>query len=111
MRKDEFPEYQALLAPFYYKIGESLVTYIECNMDEMNNLKPLVLPEDPDEVSQHDEEEEKVPESSQNSQPIIEDVIDSGAVKEQSPEKENEPENGEFEDLRDDIFENFGLCE
>ena len=57
------------------------------------------------------QEEEKVPVSSQNSQLIIEDVIDSGAVKEQSPEKENETENGEFEDLRDDIFENFGLCE
>ena len=85
LRKDNYPEYQVLLAPFYYKIGESLVSYIECNMNEMNQLKPLVLPED--ELSQQDDnEEEKVPEASQNSEePLIEDIIDSGAVKQQSP--------------------------
>ena len=43
LRKDKYPEYQILLAPFYYKIGDSLVTYIECNMNEMNQLKPLEI--------------------------------------------------------------------
>ena len=45
MRKQgNFLEYEILLAPFYYKLADSLVTYIEFNMDEMNNLKPLELP-------------------------------------------------------------------
>ena len=47
-RKDAFEEYQILLAPFYYKKGDALATYIESNMDEMNQLKPLNIPEDPD---------------------------------------------------------------
>ena len=37
--------YQILLAPFYYKVGSALANYVECNVDEMNNLKPLELPE------------------------------------------------------------------
>ena len=49
LRKDSYPEYQVLMAPFYYKQGELLVSYIECNMNEMNQLKPLELPEDPEE--------------------------------------------------------------
>ena len=36
VRKDKHEEYQVLLAPFYYKKGDSLATYIEFNMDEMN---------------------------------------------------------------------------
>ena len=47
-RKENNEEYQVLLAPFYYKQADSIATYIEYNMDEMNNLKPLNLPEDPD---------------------------------------------------------------
>lgn len=37
---------QIVLAPFYYKLGSALSTYVECNVNEMNQLKPLVVPED-----------------------------------------------------------------
>jgi hypothetical protein len=36
VRKEDYPEYQILQASFYYKVGDSLSTYIECNMNEMN---------------------------------------------------------------------------
>jgi hypothetical protein len=36
-------------------MGDSLCTYIEINTDEMNQLKPLVLPEDPDDVEEEDD--------------------------------------------------------
>ena len=37
---------QVVLAPFYYRLGCALGTYVECNVNEMNVLKPLVVPED-----------------------------------------------------------------
>lgn len=89
LRKEKYPGYQILLAPFYYKVGDSIVSYIECNMNEMNQLKPLELPEDPDEEDVETQEkldaieEEKVPEeenkdpNKDEDEPIIEDVIDS----------------------------------
>ena len=51
-KKDNFFEYEILLAPFYYKLADSLVTYIEYNMDEMNNFKPLELPLDEESESE-----------------------------------------------------------
>ena len=57
MRKEKNPEYQILLAPFYFKIGDSLANYVETNTNEMGALKPLELPNDPDDVSQEDQEE------------------------------------------------------
>ena len=58
-KKDNFLEYEILLAPFYYKLADSLVTYIEYNMDEMNNFKPLELPLDEESESEIVEQEEK----------------------------------------------------
>ena len=37
---------QIVLAPFTYVQGKHLATYVEFNVDEMNNLKPLELPDD-----------------------------------------------------------------
>ena len=67
-RKDKYEDYQILLAPFYFKIGDALATYVELNLDEMNQLKPLELPEDPEDTDQDDvieeldEEQEQSPE-------------------------------------------------
>ena len=49
-RKEKYPEYQVLLAPFYFKVGDSLANYIELNTNEVGALKPLELPEDPDDL-------------------------------------------------------------
>ena len=59
-RKDQYQDYQILLAPFYYKIGDAIATYVELNMNEMNILKPLELPEDPDDKEEdaYDQEQE-----------------------------------------------------
>ena len=46
-RKDKFPVYQALLAPFYFKLGYSLASYVELNTDKDDNLKELVIPKHP----------------------------------------------------------------
>lgn len=34
-------DYDALTAPFLYKLGDTLASYIETNTDVMNNLKPF----------------------------------------------------------------------
>ena len=36
LRREKYPEYQILQAPFYFKTGDALGTYIEFNLDEMN---------------------------------------------------------------------------
>lgn len=48
---------QIVLAPFYYRLGCALGTYVECNVNEMNHLKPLVVPED--DLEEFEEVEEK----------------------------------------------------
>ena len=90
-------------------------------MSEMGQLKPLELPEDPEDQEEEesdDGEEEKVPEgeieknSQQSDEPKIEDVIDSTNVKPSLiPTIPTANENDELEQLSQDIFENFGLCE
>jgi hypothetical protein len=49
-RKDKYPEYQVLLAPFYFKVGDGLATYIELNTNEVGALKPLEIPDDPEDL-------------------------------------------------------------
>jgi len=34
-------QYINILAPFYYKVGDFLATFIELNTDEFGNIKPL----------------------------------------------------------------------
>jgi hypothetical protein len=48
-------DYDALTAPFLYKLGDTLASYIESNTDVMNNLKPFEYEEF---SSEEDEEEE-----------------------------------------------------
>ena len=123
LRKEAHPEYLVLQAPFYYKVGDALASYIECNMNEMNALKPLEMPEDPDDEGASEQEaedpneEEKVPEAGSavpdEHEPVIEDVIDSTKVVEKPSEAVggSSPnvlagDNIEFEELSQDIFFN-----
>jgi hypothetical protein len=51
-----------LLAPFYYKLGDCLATFIELNTDEFGNVKPLPSDcETSDEDEDEQEESEKEP--------------------------------------------------
>ena len=36
-----------MLAPFYFKLGYSLASYVELNTDKDDNLKELVIPKHP----------------------------------------------------------------
>ena len=93
-------------------------------MDEMNNLKPLELPVDPDDVedqlSQIDEGE-----ASKEDEPQIEEVankadnqIQTGAanddivkdLNEDVGAKEQQATGNEFEELSEDILTNFALA-
>ena len=47
--------YDILLAPFYFFLGNMITTYIEYNTDEMGNLKPVQIEESEEE---YDDEEE-----------------------------------------------------
>lgn len=53
-------DYLCLLAPFYFKIGDFLATFIELNTDEFGNVKPL--PDECDSSSEDDIDEESVQE-------------------------------------------------
>ncbi len=50
--------YQIILAPFYYKFGDSITTFIELNTDEFGNVKTLQQ-DDSSEEEEEDESEEE----------------------------------------------------
>ena len=87
LRKETYPEYQVLLAGFYFKVGDSLCNYVECNTDEMNQLKPLEVPEDEEEVDDDAQEEEAQEEEEKDEE---ENQIDSSTAK---PKEEDEKED------------------
>ena len=69
LRKDQMTEgkllvnYEPLMAPFYFKLGDFLLNYIMLNTDELGQVKPMQELEDSDEedeaeVEQADEQEE-----------------------------------------------------
>jgi len=55
-------EYINILAPFYYKVGDFLATFIELNTDEFGNIKPLPADcLDSDSEGEGEDEEDKDP--------------------------------------------------
>ena len=59
------------MAPFYYKLGDALATYVEMNVDEMNNLKPLNLQQDSEGEEAEDEQLENLSEQDSQIQTAI----------------------------------------
>jgi len=51
-------DYDILTAPFLYKLGDTLASYIETNTDELNNMKPFEYEDSSDEESQFEDEVE-----------------------------------------------------
>ena len=41
-----FVNYEPLMAPFYFKLGDFLLNYIMLNTDELGNVKPMTEYED-----------------------------------------------------------------
>ena len=52
--------YILLLAPFYYKLGDSIATFIECNTDEFGNVKPLDVSDSSEDEAEESEDPEDV---------------------------------------------------
>jgi len=48
-------DYDSLTAPFLYRLGDTLASYIEYNTDTFNNLKPIEYDEDSEEEEVVDE--------------------------------------------------------
>lgn len=77
-------DYDALTAPFLYKLGDTLSSYIETNTDVMNNLKPFEYEASSDEEDDQSEqaeeedpreEEKEAPEQIDTSAPRVEEVV------------------------------------
>jgi hypothetical protein len=58
--------YMMLLAPFYFKLGDSIATFIECNTDEFGNVKPLDISDSSDEDEASEEVEQDLLEESKD---------------------------------------------
>ena len=92
-------DYDALTAPFLYKLGDTLSSYIETNTDVMNNLKPFEYEESSDEgeeeaaqSEQHEEEDPREeqkegPEQIVTSAPRVEEVVPEKPADGEEPEK------------------------
>ena len=64
LRQEGQYDYTPLLAPFYFKLADSIATFCELNTDEFGNVKPLVCTDSDDEsdnVDDADEEDEEDP--------------------------------------------------
>lgn len=64
--------YQIILAPFYYKFGDSITTFIELNTDEFGNVKTLQQ-DDSSEEEEESEEEAEIddPREESKDEPVI----------------------------------------
>jgi len=51
-------DYDILTAPFLYKLGDTLASYIETNTDELNNMKPFEYEDSSDEENESEDEVE-----------------------------------------------------
>ena len=63
LRKDQMADgklhvdYEPLLAPFYYKLGDLMLNYIMLNTDELGQVKPMQDVEDSDADEEVEEEQ------------------------------------------------------
>ena len=112
---------QIVLAPFTYVQGKYLATYVECNVDEMNNLKPLELPDDSEDDAPAEDPAATAVESKNGAsaekgekdddEPEIKSVDDGQIEEKPATNAVALPvdESNEFEEIAQDIFENFAL--
>ena len=82
-----------MLAPFYYKVGDSLANYIELNTNEVGALKPLEMPEDPDDLQASQDQQDQVDANKMSQEG------DKGENIEEKPVDEDEPR---IEDVKPD---------
>lgn len=63
--------YQIILAPFYYKFGDSITTFIELNTDEFGNVKTLQQDDSSEEEESEEEAEIDDPREESKDEPVI----------------------------------------
>ena len=76
LRKESNFDYTPILAPFYFKLGDSVSNFVELNTDEFGNIKALDFSD-----SEQDESEEEDPtdhrEEVKNDEPVITEQINT----------------------------------
>ena len=87
------PEYSSVLAPFYFRCGDYMATYIELNTDEFGNVKPL--PADLDSEDESQDEPEEDPREEEKDEPAECQIDTVQAVVQEADEGEEKEENGE----------------
>ena len=76
IRTEKEPDFIILKAPFYFLMGNAIITYVECTTDVFGNVAPIQEQEDSDEADSEGEEEEG-------------DASDAEGAKDQGPVKDN----------------------
>jgi len=101
LRQGDFPEYQILLAPFSFRVGDFLAEYVSCNLDEMGQMKPLVLPTD-DQNDPYGEEEDAGEEESADKK---EDAEEEASKKDEDEPKIEDADDNQIEEKKpsDDV--------
>ena len=115
LRKETQPDYQIMLAPFYYLMGHVVCCYIETSTDVFGNLQPLDFDneseasEDENENDNHNEEsksQETLKPTTEVDEPRIEDEqinTSSNNNKNQEEEKVGKDEDGKGENAADEM--------
>ena len=75
-----FVNYEPLMAPFYFKLGDFLLNYIMLNTDELGNVKPMTEYED-SEAEEEEQEAEQVGEHEESKEEVKEEVKEEAETK------------------------------
>ena len=59
LRKEKYPYYSILEAPFYYYQGHLLISYIEAKSDVFGNIPELAFEESEEEEAEDEEDQEE----------------------------------------------------
>lgn len=113
--------YECLLAPFYFKLGDFLLTYIMLNTDEMGQIKPMTFPDSDDEGEEEvggdaqaegDEEAKEEAKEETKEEPAPETQLINTSVTRQDAPANNEAskEGEEEENYEQEALNHFSTC-
>ena len=113
--------YESLLAPFYFKLGDFLLTYIMMNTDEMGAIKPMTFPDSDDEGEEEAGDEAKANEVEEAKEEVKEETKDEAEAGTQlintSVPKKEVPANNEAskeveeeENYEQEALNHFSTC-
>ena len=90
LRKESNPDYEVVLAPFYYMIGHVLATYLENNTDALGGQVQELDYDDSDEEAEEVVNENEVEEAENGDEPSEEQNGNEESKTEEEPKIEEE---------------------